>query len=58
MINDPYQLLYIRDMRILQFIVVHVNGQMCCSVVAHQTVQFYGMDISGLYAVILRQQPQ
>ena len=49
-IHDPYQLAYILNVGMFQF-VVHIDGQMGGAIVAHQSVQLYGMDISGFGGV-------
>ena len=49
-ISDPDKFFLILDMRMFQF-VIHVDGQMCRTIVAHQSVQLYGMDVSGFCQV-------
>ena len=47
MVHDPDQLFHVRDARIFQ-IVVHINGQMGRAVVAHEIVEFDGVDLIGM----------
>ena len=51
MVHDKYKFLCICNVRIFQFIVIHINSQMCRSVVTHQAVKLYGMDIARLYTL-------
>ena len=51
MIHDKHQLACICNVRIFQFIVIHINRKMCGSIITHETIKFNCMDISRFYAV-------
>ena len=51
MVHDPDQFIHIGNVRVLQLVVVHIDSKMSGSVIAHETVNFHCVDISGFYGI-------
>ena len=50
-VNNKNKLLCICNVRILQFVVIHIYCQMRCSVITHQSIQLNSMDVTWFNAV-------
>ena len=50
-VNDENEFLCICNVRMVQLVFVHIYSQMSSSVIAHQTVKLYRMDIARFDAV-------
>ena len=51
MIHNENNLILICDLWIFQFIMVHINSQMCCTIITHHAIKCNSMYIVWFYKI-------